>query len=91
VLPTLLTVLSNRDAELETVVASGFPDVLSVSGRCNAPLLVDWLVDTVFALEDAQPPEVKGWVLSWLVACNPHCWLLFMAAACLHKILIIHE
>lgn len=50
-------------AELEAVVASGFPDVLSGNGKCNAPLLVDWLVDTVFALEDAQAPEVKRCVV----------------------------
>jgi hypothetical protein len=54
--------LTTCDAELESVVASGFPNVLSGSGRCNAPLLVDWLVDTVFTLEDAEPPQLKGWV-----------------------------
>jgi len=47
-------------AELEATVASGFPDVLSGNGRCNAPLLVDWLVDTVFSVEDSHAPEVKG-------------------------------
>lgn len=47
-------------ADLEAAVSTGFPDVLSGRGRCNAPLLVDWLVDTAFTAEDAQPPVVSS-------------------------------
>lgn len=56
-------------AELEAAVSTGFPDVLSGKGRCNAPLLVDWLVDTAFTQEDEQPPAVPG--KGWVPPCSP--------------------
>lgn len=45
--------------ELQGVVESSFPDGLKTAGRGNAPLLVDWLVDSVFTVEDAAPPSVR--------------------------------
>lgn len=56
-------------AELEAAVSTGFPDVLSGKGKCNAPLLVDWLVDTAFTQEDEQPPAVPG--KRWVPPCSP--------------------
>lgn len=40
------------------MVDDGFPDALKCAGRGNAPLLVDWLVDSVFTVEDGGPPAL---------------------------------